>query len=151
MPGGRPTDYDPKFIKEVDKYLKERQDDIDEYHKTRGIRSDSYDRLVRVKLPTIEGFALRIGVNKTTLYEWEKREPEFSNALEKIRTEQLSRLVDGGLSGDYNPAIAKLILSSNHGMRERTDITTNDQSIIDDEAKEKGDSAVKAHLKSRSS
>lgn len=126
MTAGRPSKYDPIFIEEVSKYLEERQDEIAEYHKTRGEKSDSFDRLVRVKLPTIEGFALFIGVNKTTLYEWEKEHPEFSNALDHIRTKQQERLIDGGLSGDYNPMIAKLVLSANHNMREKTELTGQD-------------------------
>ena len=34
-----------------------------------------------------------------------------------------------GLSGDYNSTIAKLILSTNHGMREGTDITSDNKPI----------------------
>ncbi len=39
------------------------------------------------------------------------------------------RLIDMGLSGVYNSTIAKLILSSNHGMRERLDKTSDDKPI----------------------
>ena len=85
---------------------------------------DIYSSKIKVNLPTVEGFAAFIDVNKTTLYEWEKIHPEFSNALESIRAEQHKRLIDNGLSGDYNPTIAKLILSSNHGMAEKTENKT---------------------------
>jgi F0F1-type ATP synthase gamma subunit len=113
--GGRPSSYDESFIAKADEYL--------------ALCQDEYDEKRRVHLPKIEAFAQFLGVNKTTLYEWEKDHPEFSNALEKIRTEQLERLVDNGLSGAYNSTIAKLMLSSNHGMREKSDVTTDDKPI----------------------
>jgi hypothetical protein len=100
-----------------------------------GLRSENgyekIDYVLRVNLPTIEGFARFIGVNKTTLYEWDKKYPDFSNSLDKIRIEQQTRLINEGLAGNYNPTIAKLILSSNHGMREKTeqDITTGGKEI----------------------
>lgn len=56
---------------------------------------------------------------------------EFLGALNKIREEQRSRLINKGLSGQYNPVIAKLILSANHGMAEKTetDVTSKGKQI----------------------
>lgn len=115
---GRPSKYDPMFISSVDDYLSSRTDSYDE-------------KKLTVSLPTVEDFAGFIGVNKTTLYEWSKVQPDFSNALSKILTEQQNRLINKGLSNEYNPTIAKLILSSNHGMREKsdTDITTGGEKM----------------------
>ena len=118
MTGGRPSKYKEEYNEEVMKYL--------------AIRTDVFDettRKLKVKLPTLEGFAIHIEVNKTTLYEWDKKYPEFSNSLDKIRTEQQNRLLDMGLSGDYNSTIAKLVLSSNHGMREKSDVTTDGKEL----------------------
>jgi len=125
----RPTDYSEEMLTRTEQYLAQSIDEYSEFHKTRGEKSDSYERVLRVKLPTIEGLALYLGVDRTTIYEWEGKHKEFSHTLDKIRAEQQQRLIDNGLSGDYNPVIAKLILSSNHGMREKSDITTNDESI----------------------
>lgn len=115
---GRPSEYKEEYISKIDEYLNLHQDYLIE------------DK-IKVKLPTIEGFAKYIGVNKTTLYYWESSYPSFSNALDKIRTEQKERLINSGLSGDYNSTIAKLILSANHGMSEKTeqDITTKGQAL----------------------
>lgn len=111
-PGGRPTLYDQSFCEKAAEYLKQREDQ----------RLEIAGRpSIRVQLPTIEGFARFLGVHKDSLYEWESLYPEFSDTLDKIRTEQQIRLIDNGLSGDYNPTIAKLILSSNHGMAEKTE------------------------------
>ena len=111
---GRPSSYDRKFIKSVDKYLEANQDEEVEVVKQRGAggKYEMLETKLTVKLPTHEGFAMYIGVNPTTLYEWEKKHPQFSKSLRKIKTEQQQRLLNKGLSGLYNPTIAKLILSS---------------------------------------
>lgn len=126
---GRPCEYKEEYIEAVEKYLKTCQDQEDEFHKLRSAKADGYDRLVRVQLPTFEGFAHFIGVNTSSLYEWDKKFPEFSNELVRIKEEQKKRLLNKGLSGDYNPIIAKLILSAHHGLTERTDITTNGKEL----------------------
>lgn len=131
MTVGRPSKYNPKYCDEVDRYLEENQDEevkvLKQSNSEKGFVT--YDTKLKVKLPTVEGFAIFIGVNKTTLYEWEKVNQSFSNSLDKIREEQRRRLLNSGLSGDYNSTIAKLILSSNHGMREKSDITSDDQPL----------------------
>ena len=129
------------MVAKVDEYLAICVDEEKEFHKTRGQTSDSFERHLTVKLPTIEGFSSFLNINNSTLYEWDKKYPDFSKALEKIIKEQQKRLLDKGLSGEYNSTIAKLILSSNHGMAERKDITTKGQAI-GAETQEKIDSAL---------
>jgi len=122
---GRPTKYDPEFINKADDYLELHTDEETEQEKKEGWVTYG----VKVKLPTIDGFARYIGVVKSTMYDWAKDHPEFSNALESIRVEQKERLINMGLAGDYNSTITKLILSSNHGMAERKDITTKGKEL----------------------
>lgn len=107
---GRPTEYKEEYVGMADHYLAICEDTLTERGK------------LQVKLPTLEGFAVYIGVNKSSLYEWEKKHANFSDALTKIRTEQKERLLNMGLSGDYNSTIAKLVLSANHGMAEKTEV-----------------------------
>lgn len=126
---GRPTEYKAEYVEKVDEYLNESQDEEKQVVKQSSDKYEMYDNKLKVNLPTIEGFALFIGVSKRSLYDWEKQHPDFLHALDKIRTEQQKRLIDNGLSGDYNSTIAKLILSSNHGMRERADVTSDDKEI----------------------
>jgi hypothetical protein len=126
---GRPTKYTPELIDKVKEYLDQCQDEWDEFHKTRGDKSDSYERVLKAKVPTREGFAIYIDTTTNTLTDWEEKYPDFLRALKVIDQTQKERLFQGGLSGTYNPIIAKLGLSANHGMREKSDITTDDQKI----------------------
>lgn len=126
---GRPKEYKEEYVDKVDEYLEVCQDEEDEFHRTRGEKSDSYDRIIKAKLPTIEGFARFIDVAVSTLYLWKEEYSDFSEALEKIMVEQRERLINKGVSGEYNSTIAKLILSANHGMRDSTDVTTGGKPI----------------------
>lgn len=126
---GRPTEYRNEFVDEVAKYLKKCKDKVTEFHKTRGDKSDSYERIVEVNLPTIEGFSEYIGVSKDSLYEWKSLYQDFSDALDEIIVKQHNALVSGGLSGTYSPVIAKLLLSSNHGYKEKSDVTSDGKAL----------------------
>lgn len=124
----RPIEYRPEIVDKVKQYLKECVDEIEEYHKTRGEKSDTYERIVKVKIPTIEGLAVYLGVNRSTLYEWKDTYKEFSDIIEELQAIQADRLLNNGLNGSYNSTIAKVLLTK-HGYREGTDITTNGLTI----------------------
>lgn len=128
--GGRPTKYEGQItIDKAKEYLNTCVDEYSEFNKTRGENTNSYDRLVKVNLPTVVGLALFLDVNKDTVYEWAKEYPEFSDTLSKVVSLQEQRLLENGMSGDYNSTIAKLILSSNHGYREKSDITSDGKAL----------------------
>ena len=120
MPAGRPSEYDDKFIEEVDKYIA-----------TTGKE--------QTELPTKQGFALWIGVDDDTLDNWANKKdelgklvhPEFFGALKKLMQKQAVQLINDGIYGgkEVNPTIVKLLLQNNHGMKERTDTTTNDKDL----------------------
>lgn len=119
--GGRPTKYDPVLCEELDKYLE-----------TTGT--------VKKSLPTIQGFSLWLDVNDETLTEWSKLYPEFSATLQRLKKLQAQQLINDGIYAQTNASIVKLMLMNNHGMKERTDATTNDKDMspvlvkfIDDE------------------
>jgi hypothetical protein len=127
--GGRPLEYKQEFVGEVAKYLSKCKDEETEFHKTRGEKSDTYERVVKVKLPSIEGLAEHLRVSRETIYDWKSKYKEFSDTLDEILVKQHNALVSGGLSGTYSPVIAKLLLSSNHGYKEKSDLTTDGEKI----------------------
>lgn len=113
---GRPTKYTDDMPQRVLEWLKSKQDEV---------KFNGSVPTLTVKLPTMEGLASHLDVNKTTLYEWEKDHARFSNALDRVRTEQHDRLISSGLSGAYNSTIAKLVLSSNHGYTDKKEVKTD--------------------------
>ena len=112
MVTGRPTKYDPSFIEEAINYLKSTGKE-------------------NMELPTIEGFAIWLHVHRDTLYEWAKIYPDFSDTLREIEMLQKQQLINDGIYGgkEVNATIVKLLLQNNHGMKERTDTTTNDKDL----------------------
>jgi hypothetical protein len=124
MVTGRPTEYKSEYIQAVDAYLEKCHFDIEEWHKTRGEKSDTYERVARINLPKVEGFAEYLDVSKNTLYDWASQHKQFSDALDKIKVRQHNYLVDGGIQNLLNPTIVKLMLSSNHGYTEKSDVTS---------------------------
>lgn len=129
MGAGRPTEYNEEILVKSREYINQCMDEIEDWVKTDGDKSTTYQKVITVKLPTIEGLALHLGVARSTVYEWEGKYKEFSDTLDEINILQKQRLIEMGLSGMYNPLIAKLILSSNHGMKEKSDITTNGKEL----------------------
>lgn len=125
---GRPTKYDLSYIDKVNEYIDSCEDEETEFHKTRGEKSDGYDRILKVKLPSIEGCALYLGIHKDTIYEWSKKYDEFSDVIDRLLKKQANVLISKGLSGEYNPTIAKVLLTK-HGYREGVDATSDGKAI----------------------
>ena len=118
---GRPTKYttDEDMDAKVNEYL---ETCVDEYN------VETKQRTVR--LPKYESFSLRLGVSIDTLLEWKKVHPQFSLSLERVLKRQKEKLLDEGLAGNYNPVIAKLGLSVNHGMHEKSEVDQNIKGTI---------------------
>ena len=121
---GRPTEYKgDKTIKKVKDYLTLCVDEEYQRVKTEGDKSTSWDNLVKVKIPTIEGLAVYIGVSRDTIYQWKKDHDEFSDIIDILMAQQAERLLNNGLSGTYNSTIAKVLLTK-HGYIEKSENDT---------------------------
>jgi len=119
MPAGRPTEYTPEIVEKTLAYLAS-CNDIEE-DKENGIKQ-------KVNLPSIEGLAYEIKVNKDTIYEWCKVHPEFSDVIDDLRAKQAKYLINKGLSGDYSQVIAKVLLTK-HGYIDKQDVTSDGKAI----------------------
>lgn len=113
----RPTDYNEEILTKTMQYLEDCKDTITEGKLT-------------VKLPTIEGLAYFLKVNRDTIYEWCRVHPEFSDIIDDLRAKQADSLINSGLAGTYNSTIAKVLLAK-HGYRDAidSDITTGGKPI----------------------
>ena len=110
---GRPTDYSEEMLAKAREYISLCQDDEIERESKQG--ATVYK--IKAKLPTKGGLARYLGVARSTLYEWAGQHQDFSDIMEELGAEQEDRLINNGLSGDYNPTIAKVLLTK-HGYRE---------------------------------
>lgn len=94
---GQPTKYNKEMLKDAKRYTK----DCTEFEQI---------------IPSVSGLATALGVSKQTLYNWADipENKEFFDTLQLLHTNQETKLLNGGLSGNYNAQITKLMLA-NHG------------------------------------
>lgn len=119
MTAGRPTVYNEELLEKAREYLTLCKD----------IEEDKENKIkASVKLPTKGGLAVHLDVSRETLYAWSKEHKAFSDIMERLGAIQEDRLLNKGLSGDYSPIIAKVLLTK-HGYREGIDNTTNDKDL----------------------
>lgn len=67
-------------------------------------------------VPSIVGMALYCGVSKSTAHKWRQddQSEQFSDYYEQCQGKQEKSLINGGLNGDFTPAISKMLLAG-HG------------------------------------
>ncbi len=108
MPAGRPTKLTPEAIEKAIDYI-----------------NGGYEACGD-SIPSHVGIALLLNIATSTLYKWANEDSEeFSSILESCRQKQHQLLIGKGLSGDFNPSIAKLVLGK-HGYHERQEHTGPD-------------------------
>lgn len=103
---GRPSKYTDEMVQAANHYL---------------ANYESYGDPV----PTVAALACELGIHKDTCYEWAKHYDEFSDILTRIKQAQERQLVGGGLHGDFNPAVTKMMLTK-HGYAERQEVSGPD-------------------------
>ena len=109
---GRPTKYNDSMLDRAYDYL------------------DNYMACGDV-VPSIAGLADELGICEKTCYNWAEKFPEFLQSLERVKTRQHRRLLNGGLNNEFNSTIVKLGLTTNHGYSDKsaTDLTTQGEPV----------------------
>ena len=104
-PGGRPTKYNQGILDKTADYIANYQKYGD-------------------AIPTAQGLTLILDVSDETISNWgkHKNKREFFGLLEKLKRKQHQALVNGGITGDFNSNITKLVLTK-HGYSDRQDNT----------------------------
>jgi len=105
MAGGRPTNYSPEMVEKAKHYA----ENFREY-------GDN--------VPMVISLCRVLNRARSTLYLWASHDdkPEFSDIFSQIEEMQHAELVNGGLSGVFNPAITKMMLTK-HGYSDKQEIT----------------------------
>jgi len=126
---GRPREYDPAYhLTQTRLYLDNPATVITvRDYSVNGPKNLDYG-YKSVKLPTVAGLASFMKIHRSTIYEWAKIYTDFSDMLEELQAAQEQVLLENGLTGTFNSAISKLMLTK-HGYADKTDITTNGKDI----------------------
>lgn len=66
--------------------------------------------------------AVLFGVHRKTIWQWAKDHEEFNYALDYCLARREQDLIDKALHGKINYAFAKFLLSSQHGLVERSEV-----------------------------
>lgn len=111
MPAGRPTEYCDELQAKADAYA-----------------NGGFVECGDV-IPSRAGLAVELGLSRSTLANWEKFH-EFLVTLDKIAFLQERISLNGGLRGELNATIVKLLLA-NHGYSDKVqqDVTSSDGSM----------------------
>lgn len=119
---GRPTKYKPAYCQQIIDYFSN-----NDAYEILEHESDETRKKAFLNRPlTIYGFAQKIGVDVDTLANWANYRdedgalvnPEFFGAYKAAMTMQAKMVLEGGMSGVYNPLISALILKNNHGFKD---------------------------------
>jgi hypothetical protein len=121
--GGRPTKYNKKYCKMIVKYfdiLPYREVQIEHINK----RGDKYfTQEERANdLPTIEGFARLIKVDRDTVINWTHTHKEFFGAYKRARTIQEELWKINSFKGLYNSAFTIFAGKNMFGWRDKQDV-----------------------------
>ena len=103
--GGRPSVYGPDIVAVAEMY-------VTGYAATGD------------QLPSVAGLASALGLHRDTIYDWaaDPKKAEFSDIVRRIATEQERALINGGLSEQFNPSFAKMMMGK-HGYSDKVDKT----------------------------
>lgn len=109
--GGRPTKLTDELIAKAEMYLVDYMSNED-------------------IVPSVAGLSVYLDVAKSSIYKYKSENARFSDTLERIESKQEQMLLKGGLMGDFNATITKLMMS-NHGYSEKQQIdnTSSDGSM----------------------
>lgn len=111
---GRPTKYGEHIIERGYEYIE-----------------TGYEQTGNV-IPTLQGLGMWLNISSNTVHLWSKEHENFSRMLDELRRKQHDLLISNGLTGGFNPTIAKLVLAK-HGYTDRVeqtiDHTTNGEQL----------------------
>ena len=101
-PVGRPTKYNDELQAKAEYYLLQGFEE----------QGDA--------VPSLAGLCCYLGVVRSTVYLWSETYPQFSDTLLAINEKQEVMLISGGLRGEMNSTITKLMLA-NHGYSDKVE------------------------------
>ena len=128
---GRPTKYKRKYCDEIIDYFTEAQSVI-KITDDPGGKGGTQTRFETMYVPTVRGFAAKIGVSFKTLYTWADEHKEFSHAFERACAIQDAIVEQLGLAGRLGKGLAELYFMNRLEYKDsrHLDITSDDKPIV---------------------
>lgn len=122
MTAGRPSKYDPAFAEQLLAYF-----DVEacEFEIVENSKGDMCRVAKPASLPTLAGFACKIGVHRETLLNWSEVHREFFDALKMAKDHQERILVENGLMGGYDKSFAIFTAKNLIDWRDKSEVNTN--------------------------
>ena len=72
-------------------------------------------------VPSVAGLACYLEISRSSLYNYKDENARFLDIVERVELLQEKMLVNGGLMGDFNPTIAKLMMTK-HGYSDKQEV-----------------------------
>lgn len=116
---GRPTKYKRIYCKKIVEHFNIEPNYVknEQFFDKKGALIKEKNTILANDFPTIEGFCIKIGVNKSTLHRWVQTKEEFRNAYKRGKDLQLNILIQNTLKGFYNHRIATFIAKNCFGWK----------------------------------
>jgi hypothetical protein len=122
MAGGRPTAYRPEYAEQLIEYFSVKPCAFEERENSKG----EIQRItIPASLPTMAGFACKIGVHRETILNWSKNHPEFFDALKLAKEYQEHILIENGLMGGYDKTFAIFTAKNLINWRDKTEVDSH--------------------------
>lgn len=125
---GRPTKYKPEYCQELIDFAA----NAEPYYES-PVETQAKDGSVTTEMkrhpnppPFLQDFAKKLNVNPSTIYEWAKVHPDFSNAIKDYEEVFARFLQENGLMGHYNAAFAIFTAKNRMGWTDKLEKTVKD-------------------------
>lgn len=121
---GRPSEFKPEYCQQLLEYFTVppyRELPETWYNPDGTVKRESV-KLVANPPPHVGGFARKIGVAKSTIYDWARKYPNFAYSIAHAHDMRRAMIIDNALAGLYNPLFAKLAAANLFGWHDRQDV-----------------------------
>lgn len=120
MSGGRPSDYDPRHITEMLEFFQnwEPYREVEKEIASGGRKVVIKERLVNYP-PTLNKYAIKLGIDRKTLRRWAEDNTEFRPTYDACKTIQEEWLSDRGTTGEYHAGFTQLMLTNHSDIRQK--------------------------------
>lgn len=116
--------YNPYFHpQDILQYFKERLESLPEIERIKTERGDVKYIQKPVRLPTLSGYAVQLGVTRETLWSWSQEHTDFGEAYGQAKACQEELLIQAGAVGGYDKSLAIFILKNLQGWQDRVEQT----------------------------